>query len=787
MSNRMGFGSLVFLACMQISFAVTFRAAKTISVGSNPWGVVSADLNRDGKPDLIVANTGGTTVSVLLNNGKGSFLQAVNYEVGKPLNQVTVGDFNEDGNMDIAVATYFVGILLGNGDGTFQPVVKYDARGPNQIGGGNNVYPTVTGLGAADFIGDGHVDLVAVLSPGHSINILRGDGTDGKPDFAYAPAGSGLVGVYLNTGNANFNASQYGIGPGGGVLGVADFNHDGVLDLATSLQPSGVAILLGNGDGSFQSQVSFATTSPWAICTGDINGDGNIDLALGSQDGMSVLFGNGVGGFSSSMNYAAGSFPWGCSVMDVNGDGRPDVVVSDYYNNNIALYVAQSDRSFPSALRYGLTASFSSIVNPASVVLGDVNNDGKLDAIFGVSDKQNAFGVDLSILLGRGDGTFSATRTVSTGARLSGHVIVAAADFNRDGKLDLAVTGQGTDAYILLGNGDGTFQPAKSFNVSSQWNNNILVGDFNRDGIPDLAFPTYDSVYIALGKGDGTFGSPAWYSGGTALVQSGWVADLNRDGKLDLVFVNGGGLTIMLGNGDGTFRTSHISISLNYVLLTLAVADLNSDGKPDIVVPLKDGLYLFAGNGDGSFQSPVQISTATANFMTAADVSGDGRPDLILTSPNGVTVLTGKGDGTVNPRKTYPAGHNPVWVAVGNLNGDNAPDLVVAPLNAGAGIAILNASGTTVSLASSPNPSSSGQAVTFTATVKATLKFSSVPSGKVTFKSGSTTLGTAYLSSGKASLQLSNLTSGTHSVKAYYAGNGNFNPNSSGQILQLVQ
>lgn len=287
---------------------------------------------------------------------------------------------------------------------------------------------------------------------------------------------------------------------------------------------------------------------------------------------------------------------------------------------------------------------------------------------------------------------------------------VAVADFNGDGKLDLAVPvysifTPASDMNILLGNGDGTFTPGPTFPLSGQNVNNAVVADFNGDGKPDLAIslPDANEVQILLGNGDGSFTAlPPISVYGVFVVAT---ADLNKDGKPDLVTVNfgPGTLTVLLGNGNGTFTqgptiTTPISGPGGLAVgpVSVAVADLNKDGTPDLAVAncprgsqgATGSVTTLLGNGDGTFTALADSPTAGGQplYIAAGDLNGDGIPDLVVTdmnngapTPGNLTILLGKGDGTFTPTAASPVtGSIPYSVAITDLNGDGKPDLVTA-------------------------------------------------------------------------------------------------------------
>jgi hypothetical protein len=324
------------------------------------------------------------------------------------------------------------------------------------------------------------------------------------------------------------NPSEFGAGSAPLSVATGDFNGDGKLDLVTANSGSNnVSVLLGNGDGTFQSAVDYAVGSnPRSVAVGDFNGDGKLDLVVTNEstNNVSILLGNGDGTFQPAVNYTVASGPHSVAVGDFNGDGRLDLAIANFVSGNVSVLLGNGDGTFQSALDYAGGS------NPNSVAVADFNGDGKLDLVVANQGSSN-----VSVLLGNGDGTFQAALNYSAPRA----EWVAVADFNGDGKLDLAVASGGCrrgcgGLSVLLGNGDGTFQAAVQY-AGGLGHFSLAVGDFNGDGKLDLVVTneSTNNVSILLGNGDGTFQSAVEYAGGSGPISVA-VGDFNGDGKLDI-------------------------------------------------------------------------------------------------------------------------------------------------------------------------------------------------------------------------------------------------------------
>jgi hypothetical protein len=467
----------------------------------------------------------------------------------------------------------------------------------------------------------------------------------------------------------------------------ADFTGDGRTDLAVAnVDSNTVSVLLGNGDGTFQPQITYAVGfGPTAIVAGDFNGDGHTDLAVADRVGVQVLLGNGDGTFQPAETVAAG-IDGAIVAGDFNGDGKLDLAVAEagfsyrFYNpGGVFVLLGNGDGTFQPAK----TVAAAGI--DGAMVAGDFNGDAKLD--LAVADSAG-----VQILLGNGDGTFQPAETVAAG--IDGAMV--AGDFNGDGRTDLAVYEESNSGYwpytstsevsVLLSNGDGTFQPAKTFAVGPDVLS-IVAGDFTGNGRIDLALAYVDgTVSVLPGNGDGTFQPQVTYAVGTqpdAIV----TGDFTDDGHLDLAVANAVSSTVsvLLGNGDGTLSVPGQFVTTPHA--TPVLADLNGDGTDDVLVVDGSGniLYRQAIRGQpGTFEPPVTINPGhPSRDITWVAKTVDGPVIASVDAQDDAISLYAWRNGGFVRIGSLATGRLPAQIIAADLNGDGVDDLVVR--NAGDG------------------------------------------------------------------------------------------------------
>lgn len=547
--------------------------------------------------------------------------------------------------------------------------------------------------------------------------------TLGSALFAQTPAPVNFVSAHLYSGVG------YGDRIAGAAnvytVGIGDFNNDGKLDFvaANNSNVYGLGLVLGNGDGTFQTPTlitGFTTGGVFGgIAPADFDKDGKLDFAVvwttGGPLQLSIYMGDGLGHFTLKSTYSIGIGtshpPLTIATGDVNGDGIPDVIVPDSSNGTVAVFLGKGDGTFPNSAEY--PAAVPGATAPTAVAVADLNKDGRLDIVAASSSGCCPWGGGIHVLLGNGNGTFQNAVFYPNPQGVDGGQLVIA-DLDANGKLDVVESSYGGwNVAVFLGNGDGTFQTAKNYTVESA--TSVAVGNLTSDKKPEIVVTSSSdsTAYVLLNKGSGVFQVSNVYSTDFA-PQMAYLADFNKDGKLDLLVTNANGqyVTVALGNGDGTFRDSvHYNEtpgSLSWAN-AIAVADFNLDGNPDVIEAgggALTGLSLMLGNSHGLLKAPTAVNLGASAYnqimwVLAGDVNNDGKPDVVCSTPYGggtpgAIVLLGKGTATLGSPATYSNGSTAYAGAavLADVNGDGKPDIVTSNWDGSVSILLNKGKGT---------------------------------------------------------------------------------------------
>ena len=614
------------------------------TVGYNPWGLGMADFNQDGFQDLVVANVG--------NGYDGQ-----------------TGD---------------VSILMGHGDGTFSD----ETRIPTS----QHAFDAL----AADVDGDGVGDLILTYYAGGRAVLMRG-------------LGNGTFGPEIDIATGAYR------------LRLADFNDDSVPDLLQEIDSAagGFVALLGNGDGTFTHGAAVVPGQSYNAVAADLNGDGRDDVLIvpyvpGEDPHQLLVFlGAGNGSFTPAGSLEVGDYVLSATAADVDGDGLEDIQVLTYHyrggnNEDVTLFFSNGNGTFTLGPKQEEADSIA-------IVASDRNGDG-------IQDYVRIGSYQVTPYLGNGDRTYTEQPYFWVGSNVGGS---QAADLDGDGRLDLAIMPNGSEAvFIFAGNAAGGFGPSVDTTVRDSYLGGLVTDDFNGDGDLDMAAAVLDQdqVAIKLGNGDGTFGAETRFPAGVGPVFLA-SADMNGDGFKDLVVslrnwhfdypdpIPPGSLVVLLGHGDGTFQPPSAPVNSGPSPTAMHVADLDGDGTPDVLIAnftdllgvAQPDVSYFHGHGDGTFAPDVRLIVGAEDHypygwthpmgLASGDFDGDGTRDIVVSlsgipNPGGggpnpavagtVRVLRGLGGGAFAPFVTVGETESSAGVAVSDLDGDGSDDIAVA-------------------------------------------------------------------------------------------------------------
>jgi len=703
-----------------------FVSATQIPDGSfETWGDAAiGDFNGDGKPDVVrIIYT--VSISVVLENGDGTFKAPVITPMGDSCYELAVGDLNGDKKDDLLVVhlpgndctnkSSTFDVLISNGDGSFTRQNTYTIS-PNTVSGGTLAVTTKSGF----------LDVVAVDAPddGSPSNVItifgNGDGTFSTSPTSVALSGhaagaamedvngdglldvvgfdaSGQVTVFLATSATSYAAGVPYTTPCGGsnfhTLVFGDLTNDGKPEIVNPNSTGSIAVYVNNGDGSFQPAVCYAPVlsgpngapgiaKSQAVAVGDVDDDGNVDVISSNASGdVTILLGNGDGTLNvPTFGYALGGGTsetpctnctsyFGAVVADFDGDGFLDIIAHDT-EFSLAFLKGYHDGTFRAAPSYYAPGALGSYAYAEGIASGDFNGDGIPDIVIAAGGDSSIAGI--TVFLSGGDGSLKPGVTYGTS---NCYLYVVVADFNKDGQPDLAANNACTEeVQIFTGKANGTFVPGPVIGTGSSdiyQGGEMVVGDFDGDGYPDIAVIN--------------------------------VADASTSNS---------SVGVILNDGTGNFKPAMTYALSNYSFAGMAVGDLNGDGKLDLVVPYNwsSSVALLLGVGDGTFTQPPDVALGTPGIdqcpgmyagqfcpaaVTLADIDGDGNMDIIaaLDSSGGqdIAILPGTGTAGGVPSfgtpiylasslqdYTYVVGPGPKGIQALDIDGDGNLDLVYA-------------------------------------------------------------------------------------------------------------
>ena len=656
-------------------------------LAAEPQACVAADLDGDGRAELVVAEEAPddtSTLHIFLAWDGATFATEQILDAGTRASFVLAPDIDQDGDLDLVSVHWDVVLVFKNrGDGSFEP--------PAEL----SVPAGTRSLAIADITGNGAPDLVTANPTEDLVSWLpnRGDGSFGR-------------------------ATSFPVLDRPDAVAAADFDGDGDADLAVAgAGTHALSVLTNQGTGGFVESSHFETPHRMtSVVTGDLDEDGHVDIVGGTWESTLVWFGDGSGGFSARREYPIRAAE--VHLVDLDEDQHLDLLVGSF------------DQALMTALRNPdgtglLSPPRSYSVDFDCLAQGDFDADGDIDLAAAASGPNR-----LNVLVqGASRGLLLLERTSHrTTGRPHG---VAAGDFTGDGHTDV-VTAHSVDgtSKLFYGSVDGALEPADLRVRLRPWGQSVVVADLDEDGVDDLVYSGQQQLTVLLSLGDGEFREEtSYWSAGYALYTI--TADVDLDGHIDVVAPRGGGAIINYGDGLGGLSEFQ-SLEGGTRSLEVAVGDLDGDGRNDVVtanqtssdlslffqtkpraflpariVPVsgqphavavadfdRDGrldlasanegtqdISIILNRGDRSFSESARVPLGRAPYaMLAADMDGDSLPDLVTTNEavNDISVVRGRGDGTFAPAQHFRVGSGPRLTVPTDLNRDGQVDLVVA-------------------------------------------------------------------------------------------------------------
>jgi len=712
----------------KLRYASSNSSAKGLQ--PNVTSIQASDLNGDQAPDVVATDTNNSAVLIFLNNGDGSFRDAVSIAVSAApakLGALRVADLNGDTKLDLitvsrsgdaASTTLSQRTLLGNGDGTFTMQDALDS--PLS---GSYFIPPGSSVSVADLNKDAKPDVVLQLE-------------QSNPSAAIA------LGVSIGSGDGTFQPFTIGASVNAGPqpaasLVLGDVNSDELPDALFLSFRNEVYVAFGQQDGTFSNPSAILSKMSGAVllALGDLTNDGVLDLVVHGTGQLGVFTGNGDGTFRSAAQHVSGyGIAQQTAPIDFDGDGNADIAALDYTNGRVAVYSGKGDGTLNAAMPV-LPAAASTdkwAGNVQVITSGDLNGDGNQDVLAYDWAHASAGGrADIYSGINDGAGAFTFRRSLPEGrqqqlAEIYGSFVVDtnAADFNGDRRADILLRTQ-SGLSVLLSNRDGTLNPNPidvSFPVpvGCMPFNYLTTGDVNGDGSIDIiashmrnancgtGASTPSGIFLLIGEGTGRFNARF-----TPLNDAPFflrAADLNGDSRLDLVIaylIPNRGFTVAavpgLGNGTFNFNAARPVVSGQFIT-DIVIADYNGDGRADLVLPTAgtptsqgtpeqgtEGVILLPARGDFTYGESVRALdnvSSISNGAAATDLDGDGDIDLVFavyaksepySEDFGLVVLRNEGGTFSAPSSELlplaTTGRNTA-VFVADFNKDGAPDVL---------------------------------------------------------------------------------------------------------------
>jgi gliding motility-associated-like protein len=707
---------------------------------AQPHSVATGDLDGDGKPDLVVANSSGNTLSIYPNASLGgsatasSFADKIDFITGASPSGVAIGDLNGDGKLDISVANA--------ADNTVSVFQNTSVTGSITKSSFANKIDLPTGAGPrslaiGDLDNDGRVDLAVANSAGNTVSVIHNLSTNSLLNTdSFRPKVDFVTGNLPNS------------------VAIGDLDGDGKFDLAVANNASNTVSVLRNtsaigviSSASFASKIDFTSgAQPYSVAIGDLDGDGKADFAVANNTSntVSVLLNTSAIGnittasFAAKVDFATGSKPSGLAIGDMDGDGKADLVLSNSASNTVSLLRSEATSGVINAASFAIKFDLATGMQPVSVLIGDLDGDGKLDlatanlsdntisilrngsipTITSFSPQNGPIGTTVTIT-GTGFNLVSTNNVVFFGATRA--TIVSANSTQIAVKVpagatleNISVTNllSGLTAYsvkpfdVIYANGSVNAQANQDFKGVTP--SAIVVSDLNGDGKPDLAVVNKEAKLISLYRNTSTVGSITAASFADKVdFATGYrntsitAKDLDGDGKPDLIVTNPdvNSLSIFKNTSiGGDFTTStlapKVEIATGLIPVYVAVSDLNGDGKPDLAVSsslsnaisVHQNIGIRAAITTASFAPKVDFATGTRPAcLVIGDLDGDGKPELAVANvkSNSISILRNTSPIGSITTESFAAkvdlavGSTPLELVMADFDGDSKLDLAV--------------------------------------------------------------------------------------------------------------